>query len=65
MDKKIKKALKQMFNNHDRVSTRYAGKKFGCSHTHIREILLQIGVKKQRVPAYDEVQIEEVKRCCR
>ena len=44
MGKKKKKALKQMFNNHDGVSTRNAGKKFGCSHTHIRKTLLQMGV---------------------
>jgi len=68
MDKKKKKALKQMFNNHDGASTRYAGKKFSCSNTHITKTLLQIGVKKRKkkkAPEYDEVHIEEVKRCCR
>ena len=68
MNKNKKKALKQMFNNRDGVSTRDAGKKFGCCHTHIRKTLLQMGIKKrkkQRAPQYDEDQIQEVKRCCR
>ena len=61
------KRLKTMFDHSDRVSTRQAARKFGCTHSHIIKTLAKHtninAFKKKNIPDRKDGQKERIKAC--
>lgn len=66
-DKKGTNNLKKMFDGKDKISTRYAARKFKCNHSTIVKKLKKMNIKcrkKVKSPKYSDAQIKTVKTQC-